>query len=332
MTRLLAALAIALLFGGAPASAQTYPSKPITMIVPFAAGGATDVLARFLGERMRAILGQTDHRRERHRRRRQHRRRACGARARRRLHPGDGHLDHQHAAGRALSVAVRSDQRSRADHADRERAAADRRQEESAGEQSQGADRLAQGQSGQGFDRHSGGRRHRPSRRSVVPQRDRRQGPVHSVPRQRPGAAGPGGRPDRSADRAGVEFLSRRPRRERSSPMPSRRRLAARRQATSRPPPRPGMPGFQASLWYGLWAPKDTPKDIVAQIERGDARGAGARGDAQALRRSRHCKRRRASSRRRRPCARSRRRKPTNGGRSSRPPTSRDSDAGRGQQ
>src|SRR6185312_775469 len=59
MARLLAALTIALLFGGASASAQTYPSKPITVIVPFAAGGATDVLARFLGERMRAILGQT---------------------------------------------------------------------------------------------------------------------------------------------------------------------------------------------------------------------------------------------------------------------------------
>ena len=40
------------------ASAQTYPSKPITVIVPFAAGGATDVLARFLGERLRTILGQ----------------------------------------------------------------------------------------------------------------------------------------------------------------------------------------------------------------------------------------------------------------------------------
>ena len=26
------------------------------------------------------------------------------------------------------------------------------------------------------------------------------------------------------------------------------------------------MPGFQASLWYGLWAPKDTPKDIVARL------------------------------------------------------------------
>ena len=40
------------------ASAQTYPSKPVTMIVPFAAGGATDTLARFLGEKMRERLGQ----------------------------------------------------------------------------------------------------------------------------------------------------------------------------------------------------------------------------------------------------------------------------------
>jgi len=58
MKKALAAIAIAALFGSGPASAQAYPSKQITMIVPFAAGGATDVLARFLGERMRAILGQ----------------------------------------------------------------------------------------------------------------------------------------------------------------------------------------------------------------------------------------------------------------------------------
>ena len=38
--------------------AQTYPSRPITMIVPFAAGGASDVLGRMLAERMRALLGQ----------------------------------------------------------------------------------------------------------------------------------------------------------------------------------------------------------------------------------------------------------------------------------
>ena len=41
------------------AAAQDYPTHPITMIVPFPAGGATDTLARFLGEQMRPILGQT---------------------------------------------------------------------------------------------------------------------------------------------------------------------------------------------------------------------------------------------------------------------------------
>jgi tripartite-type tricarboxylate transporter receptor subunit TctC len=40
------------------ANAQDYPTRPITMIVPFPAGGATDTLARFLAERMRGIFGQ----------------------------------------------------------------------------------------------------------------------------------------------------------------------------------------------------------------------------------------------------------------------------------
>ncbi|CAN5923045.1 tripartite tricarboxylate transporter substrate-binding protein [soil metagenome] len=43
----------------ASASAQTFPSKPITMVVPFTAGGPTDTLARILGERMSRTLGQT---------------------------------------------------------------------------------------------------------------------------------------------------------------------------------------------------------------------------------------------------------------------------------
>jgi len=58
MARLLAALAIALAVGGAPVSAQTYPSKPITMIVPFAAGGPLDAIARVMAPPLGEALGK----------------------------------------------------------------------------------------------------------------------------------------------------------------------------------------------------------------------------------------------------------------------------------
>ncbi len=54
----LAACAAALLITSQPVLAQIYPSRPITMIVPIAAGGAGDVLARTLVEHMRASLGR----------------------------------------------------------------------------------------------------------------------------------------------------------------------------------------------------------------------------------------------------------------------------------
>ncbi len=53
-----AAGAPALAVGVRIARAQTYPSRPVTMIVPYPAGGPTDTIARLLGERMRASLGQ----------------------------------------------------------------------------------------------------------------------------------------------------------------------------------------------------------------------------------------------------------------------------------
>jgi tripartite-type tricarboxylate transporter receptor subunit TctC len=40
------------------ARAQTFPTRPITMVVPFAAGGPTDVIGRVVAEGMRALLGQ----------------------------------------------------------------------------------------------------------------------------------------------------------------------------------------------------------------------------------------------------------------------------------
>src|SRR3954469_434449 len=53
---LLAALAALSFFS--PAAAQDYPTRPITMVIPFAAGGPTDVLGRVVAARMGEILGQ----------------------------------------------------------------------------------------------------------------------------------------------------------------------------------------------------------------------------------------------------------------------------------
>jgi tripartite-type tricarboxylate transporter receptor subunit TctC len=55
-TKLIAALLAAIT---SSAAAQTYPSRPITMIVPYPAGGAVDVLGRIMVEQMSAALGQT---------------------------------------------------------------------------------------------------------------------------------------------------------------------------------------------------------------------------------------------------------------------------------
>ena len=52
-----AALAAILAFGGT-AAAQDYPTRPVTMIIPFAAGGPTDVLGRVVAAKMGEILGQ----------------------------------------------------------------------------------------------------------------------------------------------------------------------------------------------------------------------------------------------------------------------------------
>jgi tripartite-type tricarboxylate transporter receptor subunit TctC len=58
MNRFLAALALAMIAGSPAAQAQTYPSRQITLVVPFPPGGSTDAAARIMAERMRASLGQ----------------------------------------------------------------------------------------------------------------------------------------------------------------------------------------------------------------------------------------------------------------------------------
>jgi len=57
LSRVIAGAAIA--FAALPAAAQTdYPRRPITLIVPFAAGGPTDIVSRIVGEHMSRTLGQ----------------------------------------------------------------------------------------------------------------------------------------------------------------------------------------------------------------------------------------------------------------------------------
>src|SRR5260370_10865218 len=55
----MAAAAAALIALAAPAAAQDWPSRPITLIVPFSAGGGVDVSARIQAQRMSELLGQS---------------------------------------------------------------------------------------------------------------------------------------------------------------------------------------------------------------------------------------------------------------------------------
>jgi tripartite-type tricarboxylate transporter receptor subunit TctC len=59
MTLIRNVLAAALAVAAGNALAQAYPSRPVTLVVPFAAGGPTDVVARSLGQAMTASLGQS---------------------------------------------------------------------------------------------------------------------------------------------------------------------------------------------------------------------------------------------------------------------------------
>ena len=57
--RFIAGLMLASSLAAGGASAQTFPSRQITLVVPFTAGGPTDTLGRILAERMSRTLGQT---------------------------------------------------------------------------------------------------------------------------------------------------------------------------------------------------------------------------------------------------------------------------------
>src|SRR5438034_9667213 len=59
MRRIALAALFATLALAVPASAQNFPSRPVTIVVPFSAGGPSDAMARILAERMKVALGET---------------------------------------------------------------------------------------------------------------------------------------------------------------------------------------------------------------------------------------------------------------------------------
>jgi tripartite-type tricarboxylate transporter receptor subunit TctC len=58
MSRLLVVLVLAMAAGFSGAQAQNFPTRPLTLVVPFPPGGSTDAAARIMAERMRVSLGQ----------------------------------------------------------------------------------------------------------------------------------------------------------------------------------------------------------------------------------------------------------------------------------
>src|SRR5262249_26314152 len=58
LTTRMVLLAVATAASLGTAAAQTWPTRPVTMVVPFAAGGGTDVLGRIIARRLSEVLGQ----------------------------------------------------------------------------------------------------------------------------------------------------------------------------------------------------------------------------------------------------------------------------------
>ena len=226
MRRMVLAVLAALAFGGA-ALAENYPSHPITIIVPFAAGGPSDAMARILAERMKVTLGEAVLIEN-----------VTGAggsigvgRAVR--SPPDGytisfgHLGTHVANGAIYKLGYDLVSRSRAGRAAAEQPDDHRQQERRAGEIAEGAAGVAEGAAVAADRGHRRRRLRQPYRRALFRERRRHQAAIRAVSRHGAGDERSRRRPDRHHRRPDLELD--RPGARRHHPRLCRHRRQARR-------------------------------------------------------------------------------------------------------
>ena len=323
------AIALVAVLGMSGAQAQTFPNRPVTLVVPFAAGGPVDVLARIMAERMKISLGQP--------------------------------VIVENVAGAAGSIAVGRVARAAPDgytlsigpgysthvvnpaiYALQYDVVKDFEPISLIGvmpelivaRKTMPADDLKgfidwlKANPGKATQATSGVGQRRAHCGGIVPEAHRHQLRVRALSRARTGDAGPARRPSRSGDRRADQRAAAGPQRQhqglcgdrqdparRSAEHPDGRTRPGCRASTPRSGTRCGRRPARRRMSSASSMPRSSMRSPTRRCARGSPRSA-----------RRSC---RAISRRRRRWRRCRNPRSRNGGRSSRPPTSRDSKAAR---
>ena len=282
MRTLIVAIGLTMFSSVAPVEAQTYPSRTITIVVPFPPGGSTDVVARIMAERMQPSLGQSVIIEN-----------VGGAGGSiavgrvARASPDGYTIDigqwDTHVGSVIYPADLRSAEGFRADRADLHQSAADGRQENLAGGRPEGARRLDEGEPRQGEVRQPerGSARVRHSAAAV----DRHERSVRPLSRRR-------SRPCRIwSPGMSICWWSRRPLRcrrcgrGRSRQSRTCRRAAPRPCPTSRPPTRAACPDSTCRDGSGFSRPK-ARRRRHRQAQWRDGAGACRSGRARAVHRA----------------------------------------------